>query len=137
MWALAGLLDSQSKTLFGVPPQLAYVKQTSHVDGAALVLVVVQVDLIEGGQAAVIKEPPEGELEEAVEELRIVEELVRRARVQRGGVAQLVRVDGIEIRGVRGVFDTGLVGGRLAPQALLEVNVFEERVRFHFTGVFT
>lgn len=101
----------------------------SHIHRS--LMVVVQVDLV---GVTVVEEPPEGELEEAVEGLAVVQLAVRLVGVGTG-VPQLVGVYGVEVGGVRGVVYPGYVGRRLPPQTLLEVDALEEGMVFDFVGV--
>ena len=68
--------------------------------------------------AAVVKEPPKGELVEAVI-VPVVVVLVR----------HLVRVDGIKVGGVRVIEDARLVRGLPTPQRAAEVNILEEALK--------
>ena len=75
--------------------------------------------------AAVVKEPPKGELVEAVI-VPVVVVLVRHLVVV---VPQLVRVDGIKVGGVRVIEDARLVRGLPTPQRAAEVNILEEALK--------
>ena len=77
------------------------------------------------GMAAVVKEPPTGELVKAVI-VPVVVVLVRHLVVV---VPQLVRVDGIKVGGVRVIEDARLVRGLPTPQRAAEVNILEEALK--------
>lgn len=99
-----------------------------------LVVVVVQVDLV---RVAVVEEPPERELEEAVERLAVVQQLtVRLVGVGAARVAQLVGVHRVEVGRVGGVVDPRDVRRHLPPQPLFEVDAVQERVVLHLVGIF-
>lgn len=107
--------------------------RSSGSDVHRALAVVVQVDLV---RVAVVEETSEGELEEAVERLPVVQQLaVGLVRVGAARVAQLVGVDRVEVGRVRRVFDAGYVGRHLAAEALLEVDALEERMALQLVRV--
>lgn len=109
----------------------------SYVD-RTLIVIIIQIDSTSiRGTTTVIEKAPERKLEETVKLLRIVQQLVGFVGIRGLGVAQLVRIHGVEVARVGRVLDTRYVRRCLTSQSLLEVYAREERVTLDLVRVLT